>query len=68
MGSGAEVTWPPQSTSKLALRGSGNLGTPALRVAFCPCEVVLEGSDLGLELLEEQLQLLLFTKDVVMLS
>ena len=40
-------------------------GPPALWVTFCPRGVVLKGSDLGLEMLVEQLQLLLFTEDVV---
>ena len=38
-------------------------GPPALSVALCPRGVVLESSDLSLELLVEQLQLL-FSKDI----
>jgi len=40
-------------------------GPPALIVALCLRRAVLEGSDLGLKLLVEQLQLLLFIEDVV---
>ena len=40
-------------------------GPPALRVALCSRGLVLEGSDLDLKLLVEQLQLLLFTEDIV---
>ena len=47
------------------VKGMEIWGSPALGVAFCVHSIILEGSDLSLKLLVEQLQIFLLVEDVV---
>jgi len=65
IGLGGPTTWPPRCAFGSARRGQGDWKLVVPELVLSLCQIVLEGWDLGHELLTKQSQLLLLLEDIL---